>query len=91
MKLHLAALSLVFVQSVASQRVINGVASPGNFILSENNIELRELLPPDISTLIINSPVPVTIQRFHDAGSFQGGEACKCINSALKSRELICE
>ena len=66
-------------QTTSSQRQINGVASPGNYIHTETDVDMSAdlLAAGGPATININSPVPVTIQRFSDNNSLEGQQPCK--------------
>ncbi|KAL3769180.1 hypothetical protein ACHAW5_000650 [Stephanodiscus triporus] len=55
---------------VASQRRISGIASPGNTIHFERDVDLSS----DRTTIKISSVVPVTVQRYENGGSFLEGQ-----------------
>ncbi|KAL3774151.1 hypothetical protein ACHAW5_010605 [Stephanodiscus triporus] len=70
MQLPFVACLLLQLGGVASQRQISGVASPGNTIHVERDVELSS----DRTTIKISSVVPVTVQRYSDGGSYLEGE-----------------
>ena len=74
MLLPLAALLLLQLGDVASQRQISGIASPSNTI----HVELDVDLSYDQTTIKVSSFVPVTVQRYNDGGSYlEGQQPCK--------------
>ena len=68
--LPLAAFLLLQLGGVASQRQIIGIASPGNTIHVERDVELSY----DRTTIKVSSVVPVTVQRYSDGGSYLEGQ-----------------
>ena len=70
MLLPLAALLLLQPTGVASERQIIGIASPGNTIHVERDVDLSY----DRMTIKVSSVVPVTVQQYNDGGSYLEGQ-----------------
>ena len=83
--LHQAAFLLLALQlgngvvPVASQREINAVASSGNYIHAEEDIDNLPGGTYDRAKIKVSSSVPVTIQRYSDDRYLEGDQPGKKI------------
>jgi hypothetical protein len=57
------------VASAATNRQINGTASPGNFIVAEQDVDFSGVMVAG-TTIDVTSPIPVTVQRYNGGGRF---------------------
>ncbi len=60
---------LTLLGGVTSQQQISGIASPGNTIQVEQDLDLSY----DRATIKVSNVVPVTVQRYNDGGSYLEG------------------
>lgn len=66
------------VASAATNRQINGTASPGNFIVAEQDVDFSGVVAG--TTIDVTSPIPVTVQRYNGGGRFvMEQEPCKLL------------